>query len=101
MRKPSKIGKRRRHKACGTALSEPLQPNDLWCADYKGEFLLANHHYCYPFTITDAASRYLLSCEALSNTQAIYAFGVFDHETGRVESAHNPFAAKVLPMSPE
>ena len=29
-----------------------------------------------------------------------YDLGFFDHETGRVESAHNPFAAKVLPMSP-
>ncbi len=30
-----------------------------------------------------------------------YDLGYFDHETGRVESAHNPFLAKVLPMSPE
>jgi hypothetical protein len=30
-----------------------------------------------------------------------YDLGFFDHETGRVESAHNPFAAKVLPMPPE
>ena len=70
--------RRRRHKACGTALSEPSQPNDLWCADYKGEFLLANQHYCYPLTITDAASRYLLTCEALSTTREAYAFGVFE-----------------------
>jgi transposase InsO family protein len=41
-----------------------------WCADYKGEFMLADKRYCYPLTITDAASRYLLSCEALSSTKA-------------------------------
>ena len=50
--------KRRRYRAEGTALSHPRQPNDLWCADYKGEFMLANRRYCYPLTITDFASRY-------------------------------------------
>ena len=45
------------------------QPNDLWCADYKGEFMLADRRYCYPLTITDFASRYLFACEALSTTK--------------------------------
>ncbi len=49
----------------GTPLSWPATPNALWCADYKGEFLLGNHRYCYPLTITDFARRYLLACEAL------------------------------------
>jgi putative transposase len=70
--------RRRRYKAEGTALSHPLRPNELWCADYKGEFMLADRRYCYPLTITDAASRYLLSCEALSSTKAQYAFTVFE-----------------------
>jgi putative transposase len=30
-----------------------------------------------------------------------YDLGFFDHETGRVECAPNPFEAQVLPMSPE
>jgi hypothetical protein len=42
----------------------PTSPNDLWCADYKGEFMLADRRYCYPLTITDFASRYLFACEA-------------------------------------
>lgn len=70
--------RRRRYKATGTVLCEPLQPNDLWCADYKGEFMLADRRYCYPLTITDAASRYLLGCEALSTTKELYAFTVFE-----------------------
>ena len=70
--------RRRRYKAEGTELSRPLKPNDLWCADYKGEFMLADRRYCYPLTITDSASRYLLSCEALSSTQEIFAFSVFE-----------------------
>jgi putative transposase len=62
----------------GMPLSWPETPNALWCADYKGEFLLGNHRYCYPLTITDFASRYLLACEALSTTQERYAFSVFE-----------------------
>src|ERR1700740_3841912 len=69
---------RRRNRATGTALSFPGQPNDLWCADYKGEFMLADRRYCYPLTITDFASRYLLCCEALEATKEIYAFTVFE-----------------------
>jgi putative transposase len=48
------------------------------CADYKGECLLGNRRFCYPLTITDFASRYLLACEALSTTKERYAFTVFE-----------------------
>ena len=34
--------RRRRYKAQGTALSKADRPNELWCADYKGEFVLAD-----------------------------------------------------------
>src|SRR5213595_3193031 len=71
-------GRRPRYHAEGTALSRPVLPNDLWCADYKGEFMLADKRYCYPLTIRDFASRYLFTCEALSTTQEIYAFTVFE-----------------------
>ena len=70
-------GRARRH-AQGTTLSRPASPNDLWCADYKGEFMLADRRYCYPLTVTDFASRYLLGCEALSTNKEIYAFSVFE-----------------------
>jgi putative transposase len=70
--------RRRRHAATGTELSRPTDPNALWCADYKGEFMLGNRQYCYPLTVTDFASRYLLTCEALSTTQEKFAFTVFE-----------------------
>jgi putative transposase len=70
--------RKRRFKPEGTALNPAQQPNELWCADYKGEFMLADKRYCYPLTITDFASRYLLSCDALSSTQERYAFTVFE-----------------------
>src|SRR5574342_89753 len=70
--------RRRRHRATGTELSRPSEPNALWCADYKGEFMLGNRRYCYPLTITDFASRYLLTCEALTTTQEKFAFTAFE-----------------------
>lgn len=70
--------RRRRYTAEGTALSRPHSPNDLWCADYKGEFMLADRRYCYPLTITDFASRYLISCEGLSTTKTMFAYSVFE-----------------------
>ena len=74
--------KRRRRRRGGepstTTLTQPTAPNALWCADYKGEFMLGNRRYCYPLTITDFASRYLLTCEALGTTQERFAFTVFD-----------------------
>jgi putative transposase len=92
--------RRRRTGPAGTALSRPTEPNALWCADYKGEFMLGNRRYCYPLTITDFASRYLLTCDALSTTQERFAFTAFDRafqEFGlpRVIRTNNgvPFAA--------
>src|ERR1700730_10016139 len=48
----------RRNRANGTPLSFPGQPNELWCADYKGEFMLADRRYCYllPALISPAAT---------------------------------------------
>ena len=71
-------GRRRRVRLQGTTLSQPTAPNDLWCADYKGEFMLADRRYCYPLTVTDFASRYLIACEGLSTTKEQYAFTVFE-----------------------
>jgi len=70
--------KRRRYKAKGTQLTAAHAPNGLWCADFKGEFMLGNKQYCYPLTITDYRSRYLLACEGLSSTRTDFAFSVFE-----------------------
>jgi len=70
--------KGRKNKATGTVLTESRAANDLWCADYKGEFMLADRRYCYPLTITDHASRYLFAVEALESTKEINAFTVFE-----------------------
>ncbi len=70
--------KRRRHKAAGTALIGADSPNGLWCADYKGEFMLGNHEYCYPLTISDYRSRYLIACEGVASTRSDFAFSIFE-----------------------
>lgn len=70
---------RRRYKAEGTILSNSTQPNDLWCTDFKGEFMLGDNRYCYPLTITDYASRYLIACDGLESTREITAFSVYEN----------------------
>ena len=67
----------RRSKAVGTILSTATEPNALWCADFKGEFRLGNRDYCYPLTVTDQASRFILMCEALQSTREDTAFTAF------------------------
>ena len=66
-------------KSQGTALSRPLQPNELWCADFKGEFMLADRRYCFPLTITDFATRYLLALRGADRRRRkAPAFTVFE-----------------------
>ena len=69
---------RKRRRAQGTALSAGLEPNDLWCTDFKGEFKLGNGKYCYPLTVTDHASRFILLCEALETTRHDMALTAFE-----------------------
>jgi len=57
------------NRALGTQLSQAVLPNDLWCADFKGEFKTGDGRYCYPLTVTDQASRMILCCEALESTR--------------------------------
>lgn len=68
---------RRRIGHPGKPTSTILAPNDLCCADYKGQFKTGNGLYCYPLTVTDSYSRYLLSCQALDSTAVAGAKPVF------------------------
>jgi len=53
---------RRAHPGCPK--TSPQSPNDIWAADYKGQFRLKNGQYCFPLTVSDLASRYLLGVDA-------------------------------------
>jgi transposase InsO family protein len=48
----------------GAPKSSPQGPNDIWAADYKGQFRLKNSTYCFPLTVSDLASRYILGVDA-------------------------------------
>ena len=52
-------------------------PNQIWSADFKGHFKTRDGHYCYPLTVTDNFSRYLLGCQALLTTSCADAKPVF------------------------
>lgn len=68
---------RRRIGHPGKPTSSILAPNDLWCADFKGQFKTGNGRYCYPLTVTDGFSRYLLGCQGLNSTSVEESKPVF------------------------
>jgi putative transposase len=68
---------RRRLGHPGKPTSQILAPNDLWSADYKGQFRTGDGRYCYPLTVTDGFSRYLLGCQALASTAVDEAKPIF------------------------
>jgi putative transposase len=68
---------RRRIGHPGKPTSSMLAPNDLWSADFKGQFKTGNGRYCYPLTVADGFSRYLLGCQGLTSTAVDEAKPVF------------------------
>jgi transposase InsO family protein len=69
--------RRRRVPAFPDHLTESVLPNDVWCADYKGQFRLGNANYCYPLTVSDDATRFLICIdgfEGISIEEARAAF---------------------------
>ena len=61
--------KRWRVPANEQAFDEITKNNQVWSVDYKGHFTLGNGTICYPLTITDGHSRFLLRCQGLNNTR--------------------------------
>ena len=41
-------------------------PNEVWSIDYKGQFYTKNSRVCYPLTVSDNFSRFILGCDALA-----------------------------------
>jgi putative transposase len=70
--------RRRRYPGHGGRPMTPMTaPNEIWCADFKGEFRTGDGIYCYPLTITDGYSRFLLACQGLHSTEHVLAKPVF------------------------
>jgi len=66
-------GRRPRRGAAPTGLRAAEAPNDVWCVDYKGQFRLGDRSYCYPLTMTDQFSRFVLMCEGMDAIDAARA----------------------------
>lgn len=84
-------------------LTQPNAPNHVWAIDYKGQFRLQSARYCYPLTVSDLHTRFLLGCDALSDTRmgpAIDAFLRLFDEYGLPDVIRSdngtPFASRAL-----
>lgn len=69
---------RRKHVHPGVVPPVTRGPNDIWAADFKGQFKTTNGIYCYPLTITDVHSRSLLTCHGLLSTKLDGVLPQFD-----------------------
>lgn len=72
---------RRRRRVAAHPGSRPLvadAPGDVWTADYKGQFKTRDGVYCFPLTVCDAHSRYILACEGHGSVKQTGALRVFD-----------------------
>jgi len=79
------------------------QPNTVWCGDFKGQFHTGNGTVCYPLTISDAFSRYLLRCQGMTRpymttTQSIFesAFREYGLPLAIRSDNGSPFASKAI-----
>jgi putative transposase len=70
--------RRRQYRHPGVVPPITTQPNDLWTADFKGHFRTRDGIYCYPLTIADQHTRYLLACHGLLTTKGQGVRPVFD-----------------------
>jgi len=81
LRRHGLVRPRRRHPRANrytVGLVQPSAPNLLWCADFKGQFRTQDGRYCYPLTLSDAFSRYLLQCRAVLSPSTEQTWGWFE-----------------------
>jgi putative transposase len=57
--------RRRHHPAMGPVPQAPRAVNEVWTTDFKGEFRTGDGRYCYPLTLRDGLSRFVLRCDGL------------------------------------
>jgi len=69
---------RRRSPPSSAPFADCNGANDVWCIDFKGWFLTGDGTHCEPLTLADAASRYLLRCQALGRCDAEHVWPVLD-----------------------
>ena len=101
------VGKRSRHRRYPHPGAAPpctaLAPNEEWSTDFKGQFRTGDRRYCYPLTIADTFSRYLLACHSMLSPTLEHTWRAFERvfrEFGLPEAIRydngTPFAAPSL-----
>lgn len=70
--------RRRPHQHPGVVPPTTTEPNDLWTADFKGQFTTRDGIYCYPLTIADQHTRFLLTCHGLPSTRGSGVRPIFE-----------------------
>ena len=95
--------KRRPPKHPGSTPLVAQAPNAVWTADYKGQFRMGDGELCYPLTVCDAHSRYILSCHGLPSVDQYAALSQFERlfrEYGLPDAIRSdngtPFATQAL-----
>lgn len=95
--------RRRQHTHPGVVPAVTHEPNDLWTADFKGHFKTRDGVYCYPLTVADQHTRFLLACQGLSSIHGWRVRPVFErlfHEYGLPRAIRTdngvPFATRGL-----
>ncbi len=101
------VSSRRRRDRPRPSAAAPLAPiqavNEVWTTDFKGHFRTGDGVYCYPLTLRDGCSRFVLRCDAWpgptyaatrqSFERAFAAYGL----PQRIRSDNgNPFASSGL-----
>lgn len=80
--KSAGLVKKRRYRKPYPADPQPFEistdNNGLWSVDYKGQYPSTDGHWCYPLTLTDNASRFLLGCQGVTATDYKQAAQVFE-----------------------
>ena len=99
------VPRRRRRRRSEAAAPSPVVegPNDLWTIDFKGEFRTRDRIYCYPLTVADRFSRFLLQCRGLGSTATVgvrpwmeRTFREFGLPLGLLSDNGSPFGSRAL-----
>ena len=69
---------RRFHHPGRPAATPIVKPNQQWSTDFKGHFKTKDRRYCYPLTVADSFSRYIIGCQALRSNSFELAWPVFE-----------------------
>ena len=94
---------RRIPKHPGTSPLDVAAPNEVWTADFKGQFKTGDGAYCYPLTVCDAHSRFVLACDGLPSVEQYGTHRQFErlfHTYGLPEAIRTdngvPFATQAI-----